>query len=141
MSEETKKDLQRQIAEEENTITACNARAADLRKALSLIKDKPEPRLGDYVDFYGKPRLIAKNSDGKFAGHEESGQQSGTANCPGYKLLGNIFDDLKAAGPDGILLPLTKEEVRWIDDHRDGESYFWIGPAVTLQNKVRAKLK
>ena len=141
MSEETKKDLQRQIDEEENTITACNARAADLRKALSLIKDKPEPRLGDYVDFYGKPRLIAKNSDGEFAGHEESGQQSGTADCPGYKLLGNIFDDLNAAGPGGILLPLTKDEALDFMDHRRGDLYCFGPNFDSLKTRIEAKVK
>ena len=144
MSEETKKDLQRQIDEEENTITACNARAADLRKALSLIKDKPKLRHGDYGpnENMGQINMMLRRYAGdtfRICGSSCLGDDTCTTRLS--EVQGNIFDDLKAAGPGGILLPLTKEEVRWIDDHRDGESYFWIGPAVTLQNKVRAKLK
>jgi len=140
MSEETKEQLQRQIDEEMSTITACNARAADLRKALSLIKDKP--RHGDYGDrTYEEFVLLESRGYRIDSGMHIQASSLRTFSNPfeshqGNSVIrGNIFDDLKAAGPDGILLPLTREEA---------ESLLRNGRYKGYQNvdaKIKAKLK
>ena len=144
MSEETKKDLQRQIDEEENTITACNARAADLRKALSLIKDKPKLRHGDYGpnENMGQINMMLRRYAGdtfRICGSSCLGDDTCTTRLS--EVQGNIFDDLKAAGPDGILLPLTRDEAIEFMDHRRGELYCF-GPSFdSLKTRIIAKLK
>ena len=136
MSEETKKDLQRQIDEEENTITACNARAADLRKALSLIKDKPEPRQGDYgCGSGGFSRVCVRTSGTKNVIGASLGDTMYPISSEGYTWQGNIFDDLKAAGPDGILLPLTREEAESLLRNGRYKGYH------NVDAKIKAKLK
>ena len=138
MSEETKKDLQRQIDEEENTITACNARAADLRKALSLIKDKPEPRQGEYG--YGKwgwSHVCVKDGGTKNVIGASLGDTMYPINTADftYTWTGNIFDDLKAAGEGGILLPLTRDEAVFIATKCYTPNY------QNIWDKAKAKLK
>ena len=115
MSQETKEQLQRQIDEELSTITACQSRAADLRKALSLIKDKPEPRHGDYgIHPFGDCSVLIAR------GNEHVKYELWAIGCRGEmqgdpkekKIIGNIFDDLKAAGPGGALIPMSRDEMK-----------------------------
>ena len=113
MSQETKEQLQRQIDEELSTITACQSRAADLRKALSLIKDKPEPRQGEYgYSKGGWGRVCVQDSGTKNVIGATLGDTMYPINTADYTWTGNIFDDLKAAGPDGALIPMSRDEMK-----------------------------
>ena len=136
MSQETKEQLQRQIDEELSTITACQSRAADLRKALSLIKDKPEPRQGEYgYSKGGWGRVCVQDSGTKNVIGATLGDTMYPINTADYTWTGNIFDDLKAAGEGGILLPLTRDEAVFIATKCYTPNY------QNIWDKAKAKLK
>lgn len=110
MSRETERELQEQIDRLE----------ADLKKkrsALEVIKNKPKFRLGDfgYSNSQGDSQdgRLVTSTTGEVSKPYATNIGSGTYqhNTTPYKWVGNIFDLLEEAGPDGVIVALTKDEI------------------------------
>ena len=141
MSTETKGDILRQMEEETSTIEACQVRLHKLKAALEVIDSKPEGRFGDYaintetntLRIYARGSLVDSIKDryGPVIGNDGHG----SVNYNRYKWLGNLGDDLKAAGKDGALIPMTRDEM---EAHSRQAHYSGSG---AVDKKIRAKLK
>ena len=114
----------------------------DAKAEVVRLNEAKKPMFGDYG---------VKDGEGALICHPERGTSYGTNNevwlfsrqdlswgsPKSCVKLGNIFDDLEAAGPDGILLPLTKEEAEYVA----ARGAWYDERLIAIRNKAKAKLK
>lgn len=137
MSEKTLKQIDAEIAE-----------LSRMRQKVVELNKKKKRRLGDYgfYDCDGRnsdwPVLIARGDSGvnyKLWSVDRDDGMQGNPECK--HIVGNVFDDLAAAGPGGMLLPLRRGDVQWILDRNEGSVCVWRNEAMRIQKKVQQKFK
>ena len=120
-------------------------RNRDAREEVVRLNEEKMPRLitGDFMsDGFSKVLIVNENGEVKwlysngrtYSCHED--ESNHRAKSCGYKRLGNLFDDMEAAGSDGMLLPLTAREAKYIAGY-----CFHSGDYTDIRDKVVAKLK
>ena len=118
----------------------------DARAEVVRLNEAKKPRHGDYgFDDEGDSCFMTADWDNVVRYCGNVSMSNPDPSVPKYrkiaKIVGNIFDDLKAAGTDGILMPLTREEAEYFAGLSTPLGLLGHGHARTAHERLKAKLK